>query len=48
MGKTEGERTLGRPRHRWEDGIRMGIREMGWILWVGFDCLRAGTGGKLL
>jgi hypothetical protein len=22
MGKPEGKRPLGRPRHRWEDGIR--------------------------
>jgi hypothetical protein len=24
LGKHEGKRLLGRPRHRWEDGIRMG------------------------
>jgi hypothetical protein len=30
MGKPEGKRPLGRPRHRWEDGIRMDIREIGW------------------
>jgi hypothetical protein len=29
-GKPEGERPLGRPRHRWEDGIRMDPREIGW------------------
>jgi hypothetical protein len=23
LGKTEGKRPLGRPRRRWEDGIRM-------------------------
>jgi hypothetical protein len=23
MGKAEGKRTLGRPRSKWEDGIRM-------------------------
>jgi hypothetical protein len=28
--KPEGERPLGRPRHRWEDGIRMNLREIGW------------------
>jgi hypothetical protein len=30
MGKKEGKRPLGRPRHRWEDGIRMDLREIGW------------------
>jgi hypothetical protein len=30
MGKAEGKRPLGRPRHRWEDGIRLDVRENGW------------------
>jgi hypothetical protein len=30
VGKAEGKRPLGRPRHRWEDGIRMDLRETGW------------------
>jgi hypothetical protein len=29
VGKTEGKRSLGRPRRRWEDGIRMDLREIG-------------------
>jgi hypothetical protein len=29
MGKPEGKRPLGRPRHEWEDGIRMDLRETG-------------------
>jgi hypothetical protein len=29
MGKPEGRRPLGRPRRRWEDGIRMDLRENG-------------------
>jgi hypothetical protein len=29
VGKSEGKRPLGRPRHRWEDGIRMDLREIG-------------------
>jgi hypothetical protein len=29
-GKPEGKRPLGRPRHRYEDGIKMGFREMNW------------------
>jgi hypothetical protein len=30
VGKPEGNRPLGRPRRRWEDGIRMDLREIGW------------------
>jgi hypothetical protein len=29
-GTPEGKKPLGRPRHRWEDGIRMYFREIGW------------------
>jgi hypothetical protein len=29
MGNPEGKRPLGRPRRRWEDGIRMNLREVG-------------------
>jgi hypothetical protein len=29
VGKPEGKRPLGRPRRRWEDGIRMDLREVG-------------------
>ena len=28
-GKPTGNRTLGRPRHRWEDNIRIVLKEMG-------------------
>jgi hypothetical protein len=36
MGKPEGKRPLGRPRCRWEDGIRMDLREIGWgsVEWI--------------
>jgi hypothetical protein len=30
IGMPEGRRPLGRPRCRWEDGIRMDLREIGW------------------
>jgi hypothetical protein len=30
VGKPEGKRPLGRPRHRWEDNIEMGCRKIGW------------------
>ena len=29
VGKPEGKRPLGRPRRRWEDNIKMGLREVG-------------------
>ena len=29
MGKPEGKRSLGRPRRRWEDNIKVDLREMG-------------------
>jgi hypothetical protein len=36
VGKREGKRPLGRPRRRWEDGIKMDLREMGWggVEWI--------------
>jgi hypothetical protein len=29
VGKPEGKRPLGRPRHRWEDNIKMDLGEIG-------------------
>jgi hypothetical protein len=29
VGKPEGKRPLGRPKRKWEDGIRMVLREIG-------------------
>jgi hypothetical protein len=36
VGKPEGKRPVGRPRHRWENGIRMDLRETGWgsVEWI--------------
>jgi hypothetical protein len=48
VGKPEGKRPLGIPRRRWEDGIRMDLRETGLGVWIVFDWLRTGTGGGLL
>jgi hypothetical protein len=48
VGKPEGKRPLGRPRRRWEDGIRMDLREIALGMWIGFDWVRTGTGGGLL
>jgi hypothetical protein len=35
-GKPEGKRSLGRPRHRWLDNIKMDLGETGWggIEWI--------------
>jgi hypothetical protein len=48
VGTPEGRRPLGRPRRRWEDGIRMDLREIGLGVWNGINWLRIGTGGGLL
>jgi hypothetical protein len=49
VGKPEGKRPLGRPRCRWDDGIRMDLRDIGLGgVWIEFDWLRTGTGGGLL
>ena len=41
VGEPEGKRTLGRPRHRWEDNIKMDHQEVGC---VGYGVDRAGSG----
>jgi hypothetical protein len=48
VGNPEGRRPLGRPRHRWEDNIKMDLREVGWGAWTGSIWLRIGTGGGVL
>jgi hypothetical protein len=30
VGKPEGKRPLGRPRHSWVENIKMDLREIGW------------------
>jgi hypothetical protein len=47
-GKVQRKKPLERPRHRWEDGIKMDLREIGWGVWSGFTWLRVGTVGGLL
>jgi hypothetical protein len=36
VGRPEGRRPLGRPRHRWEDNIKMDLREIGYgvVDWI--------------
>jgi hypothetical protein len=48
VGKPEGKRPLERPRRRWEDGIKMDLREVGCGVCSGFTWLRIGTVGGLL
>jgi hypothetical protein len=33
IGKPEGKRQLGRPRRRWEDNIKIDLREVGGVWW---------------
>jgi hypothetical protein len=32
VGKPEGKRPLGRPRHRWEDNNKIDLGEIGWCV----------------
>jgi hypothetical protein len=43
--KPEGKRPMGRPRHRWEDNIKMYLQEVGCGVWTGLGWLRIETGG---
>jgi hypothetical protein len=51
VGKPEGKKTLGRPRRRWEDNIKMDLQEVGcgvvdWIeLWFSRRTLLHGVNG---
>jgi hypothetical protein len=48
VGKLEGKRPLERLRGRWEDGIKMDLRKIGWGVRSGFTWLRIGIFGGLL
>jgi len=39
VGKPEGKRSLGRPRRRWEDHVRMDLRKIRWkgVDWIHMD-----------
>jgi hypothetical protein len=41
VGKSDGKRSLGRPRRRWEDNIKKDLRE---IAWSGMDWIDAAQG----
>jgi hypothetical protein len=40
VGKPEGRKALERPRRRWEDNIKMDLREVGW---EGMDWINLAT-----
>jgi hypothetical protein len=44
VGRPEGKSSLGRPRRRWVDNIKIDLRERGWdgMGWYGLD--RSGSG----
>ena len=48
VGKSEGRRTFGRLRRRWQDNIKMDLREVEWGAQTGSIWLRIGIGGRLL
>jgi hypothetical protein len=48
VGKPEGRRPVERPRRRWEDNIKMDLREVGWKAWTGSIWLSTETGTGLL
>jgi hypothetical protein len=49
VGEPKGKIPLGRPRCRWEDGIQIDLREIGWGGgWNGFSWLGIGIVGGLL
>jgi hypothetical protein len=48
VGKSEGKRSLGTPRRRWEDNIKMDPQDVGCGLWTGLGWLKIKSGGGYL
>ena len=48
VGNLQGKRTLGRPRLRLEDNIKIDTEEVRCGLWTGWSCHRIGTHGGYL
>jgi hypothetical protein len=44
IGKSEGKRPLGRPRHKWEVNINMYLWKIEFGVWIEFVWLRIWTG----
>jgi hypothetical protein len=36
VGKSERKTPLGRHRRRWDDNIKINLREIRWVEWAGF------------
>jgi len=43
VGKPEEKRSIGKPRRRWKDNIRMDLKEIGGRGWTGCIWLRIGA-----
>jgi hypothetical protein len=48
FGRPEGKRPVERPRHRWENNIKVDLEKMGSMGRIGFSWLRIGFNGGLL
>jgi hypothetical protein len=48
VGRPEGKRPVGKPRRRWEDNIKMDLREIRIDVRTGFGWFRIGSSGGLL
>jgi hypothetical protein len=48
VGKPQGKRPHGRPMCRWEDSIRMDLKEVKWKVSIEYIRLRIGTSGRLM
>ena len=47
-GRSEGKRSLWRPRRRWEDDIKKDLKEMVFYAGTGWILLKIGTNGELM
>jgi len=48
VGKPEGKRSLGRPRHRWEDNIKLDLQEVGYGVMGWIDLFQDGDSWRAL
>jgi len=48
VGRAEGKRPLGRRRRRWEENVKMDVKELDFEDWTGLIWLMLGTSDGLL
>jgi hypothetical protein len=48
VSKSERKMSLRISMHRWEDNIKMDVREIGYEVWTGFIWLRTGANAGLV